>query len=80
MKYNIGDRVVPVRKTIWGKKLSQSVLWNQAKKIKQKFLYVTGINVEDFSGMVIPYRAHSFKDSESGDYFKESDLKPYVEK
>lgn len=82
MKYNIGDKVVPVGKTNSSgyRNLKNSYVWNMAKKIKQKFLYVTAVNLIIITGETVPYQLSHLKDSTTGDFFNESDLKPYVEK
>jgi len=77
-KFQIGDKVVPVSKSVNGP-LSASGQWEIANKEKnQPFLYVTIQNYSDlgYKGIIV---CHENKDSCSGDYFLESDLIPYIE-
>lgn len=69
-KFKVGDKVVPVSKSVWGK---SSLSMNEAKKLKQPFLYVTGFQ-EEYNAVICDSRQ-----SKTGDFFLESDLIHYVE-
>lgn len=80
MKYNIGDKVVPVDKTVDGwEKLENSASWGVAQDIGQDFLYVVNLNIKNpINGKIVPYSCGCCKKG-YGDLFNESDLIPYVE-
>lgn len=69
MKYKIGDRVVPINKTITTS-LDISNAWNKSKE--RGYMYVT--RVEDDK-----YICWYTYPNTGGDHFRESDLIPYVE-
>lgn len=69
-KFNIGDKVVPISKSVYGS-LDQSTNWKEAQKINQPFLYLNEICG---STLTCGYR------TSNGDYFLELDLIPYEEK
>lgn len=68
----VGDKVVPVSKSVWGN-LESSTSWKIAKHLNQPFLFVTGF--EDSPNAIIC----DYVLEDSGDYFLESDLIHYVE-
>lgn len=70
----IGMKVVPIRKSVGlgGRSLKCSVVWEQAKEIGQKFLYVIGERQ-----MVRGFSLGLKKDSSSGDWFKPRDFRLY---
>ena len=73
-KYAIGNKVVPISKTVDGYSgLHTSAMWTRAKEANQPFLYITSINPKygDYSAGVTMI---------SGDYFMEDDFVPYNEK
>lgn len=70
MKYQNGDKVVPFQKTTWGV-LDESAVWNEAKRLNQPYVYVVGYDDEEEAYML------NIDHEESGDFFKEEDLKPY---
>lgn len=71
MKFKIGDKVVPIKKSMVGD-LIDSVVWNQAREKNQPFLYITTLN----NGW---YTCSLENVSGDGDYFKENDLMPFIE-
>lgn len=82
MKYNPGDKVVPISKSIWGSSiedtpkanLAHSCIWNDSKKIG--YLEVIYYNKdENYYSCGIPGDL-----SKMGDFFLEQDLIPYVAK
>lgn len=74
--YKIGDKVVPHSKSI-GNELENSVHWKQAIKDNQPYLFVVGVNKEsDGIELVLASKKCNF----GGDYFKFSDVTPYIEK
>ena len=77
MKYKVGDKVVPINKTAgeWGN-LKYSI-WMGSDK-KQGFLYITKIVCGTTSRGYADYIC-DVTESNSGDFFMESDLIPYVE-
>lgn len=70
-KFKIGDKVIPLTKTIWCE-LDDSQCWKRAKGKNQGFLYVIGFESD---GTLIC----GDNKSSSGDFFKESDLVLYTE-
>lgn len=74
MKYKVGDKVVPISKSVW-RSLKDSAVWNKAKS--QGYMYVTEIGVNSVEG-TINYVCNDLNSKEeAGDYFIESDLIPY---
>lgn len=71
-KFKVGDKVIPISKTIMGD-LDDSVVWRKAQAQGQGFIYVAKVAVEASRYVC------SEKEDETGDYFSESDLIPYVE-
>ncbi len=70
-KFNIGDKVVPIKKSTWGV-LENSNEWRGAQESNQKFLYINRIHSNgDISC--------SRKKNMGGDFFLESDLVLYSE-
>ena len=76
-KFKVGDKVVPVDKTVWGD-LSQSGSWKKAQAKNQPFLFVNVVGYVRQGGEIVPYLCSDII-KQSGDYFNESDLIPYVE-
>ena len=73
-KFNIGDKVVPLSKSLWGT-LEESSVWSRAKEKNQDFIYVTGYEAdEDYLICNENMLTHP-----TGDFFKEHDLIPYTE-
>lgn len=70
-KFNIGDKVVPVSKTVWGC-LDSSVEWHKAKEVNQPYLYVNKVEGDT----ILCY--HKDVEYSTGDYFAEKDLVLYV--
>jgi len=70
-KFKVGDPVVPVSKSV-GSGFENSGTWNRAKERNQPFLFVV-----DFLGNAIVCDVNI--NSESGDFFLESDLIPFEE-
>lgn len=80
-KFNVGDKVVPISKTVdWNtlnrttNHLDKSSAWNEALENEQKYLYVN--NIDKFRNIF----TCSNEPDGSGDYFHESDLTPYKTK
>ncbi len=71
MKFKIGDKVVPLKKSHWNTNLDTSIAWKQAKANNQSYLYITVIKKNNL------YLLDSNYPSIGGDYFKESDFIPY---
>lgn len=75
-KFKIGDRVVPVSKSVYGS-LENSCVWTQAQEKDQPFIYVTGYegasNNKDVIMCDVDYN------SGTGDFFLENDLVKYEE-
>lgn len=69
-RFKVGDKVVPVSKSVCGP-LSASMSWKRARDKGQPFIYVTMVG----SNIV----CHEKPTLNNGDYFLESDLRPYVE-
>ena len=69
----IGMKVVPFQKTAFDQYLHNSVVWNRAKRMKQKFLYVTMFDREEGFWVLAPSM------DSSGDYFNAEDFKLYAE-
>jgi hypothetical protein len=69
--YNVGNRVVPISKSVLGP-LEHSMVWVAAKDKGQPYLYITRID----SGY---YVADSVEGSCTGDHFLTRDLIPYTE-
>lgn len=75
MKYNIGQKVVPVSKTVDGwSSLNESSAWIYAKQKGQPYLYVV-----DYDVAVGAYVLSDSIEDDSGEYFNESDIKPFIE-
>lgn len=72
-KFKVGDKVVPMKKSVWGD-LSESSAWSQAQSVNQPFLYVTKIGGSESPDHIV---CDSYM-SDSGDYFLEEDLEFYV--
>ncbi len=70
-KFKIGDKVVPVSKSIMGP-LKYSIAWRRAIKKKQPFLFVMKIEEDTFICNEDSTRV-------TGDFFLESDLLPFEE-
>ena len=66
-----GMQVVPHRKTIWGP-LSESVVWEVARARHQPYLYIIHFDTQTESWVL----DHD-KDSDTGDFFNESDFTIY---
>lgn len=75
-KFKIGDKVVPISKTMDGRipGLENSACWKKALGMNQPFIYVKRTPVEDG----IPEYVCSHNDVEGGDYFHERDLVEYT--
>lgn len=80
-KFNVGDKVVPISKTVdWNTlnrvkdHLNESGTWNRALSNEQTYLYVNSI--DRFNNLYIC----SNEQGGGGDYFHESDLTPYKTK
>lgn len=73
MKFEAGQKVVPLRKSIMGD-LDSSLHWRRSQAQSQGFLYVSYFRGD---GTVV---CASEKEYDSGDYFHESDLVPYKER
>jgi hypothetical protein len=70
--FKVGDKVVPISKSVLGS-LDSSIAWRVANKKGQKYLFVIRIAND---GDIICW----YEDSAAGgDYFRPSDLIPYVE-
>ena len=70
-KFKVGDKVVPRSKSIIGP-LEYSIVWQRAIKKKQPFLFVVKID-----GQLC--FCHEKYPSAFGDFFLESDLRPFEE-
>jgi len=77
-KFKTGDKVVPVKKSVCGP-LDSSNKWREAQEIKQPFIYVINPSFYDEYAEKTVVICHGNKNANSGDYFLESDLVPYVE-
>lgn len=76
MKYQIGDKVVPISKTAKG---WESEDFQQSMKAKaQGYLYVVGVNVEDCRDNIMDYSCDCISTS-GGNFYNEEDLVPYEE-
>ncbi|MBD8028184.1 hypothetical protein H9636_16165 [Ureibacillus sp. Re31] len=76
MKFQVGDKVVPINKTVIGYgSLDRSNNWRKAKEKGQGFLFVSKFD-EEVNAYVCSYK----KNDEYGDYFNEIDLKNYKDK
>ncbi|MFJ7950748.1 hypothetical protein ACIQZG_04370 [Lysinibacillus sp. NPDC096418] len=71
-KFNVGDKVLPISK--YGKKEFHSVVWKRAKENKQDFIFVSG-----FRGDII-ICSNEKTARETGDFFREIDLRLYKTK
>ncbi|WP_054697975.1 hypothetical protein [Syntrophomonas palmitatica] len=73
-KYQIGDKVIPVSKSVPGWEIENY-------SCKHKYLFVNGIEKEKSCecGKTVYKCWHDKDDIAMGDYFLESDLRPYVE-
>lgn len=77
-KYQVGDKVVPIIKSIWGG-LHESNAWRRAKDKQQGYLFVREINPMTSSGPADYLCDDTIPTKHGGDFFLESDLIPYVE-
>lgn len=77
-KFNVGDRVVPKKKSC-GLSLDNSVEWNSGGRL-QGFLYVTGYYKSDVEDEEILILAQRKNDYDNGDFYYQSDIKPYKRK
>lgn len=75
-KFNIGDKVVPVSKTVWGT-LEESNVWKRAKEKNQNFIYINSLNGDGEHGVLTCNE--EITEYDSGDFFRESDLVLYTE-
>lgn len=73
-RFKVGDKVVPVSKSVCGSSLEHSVVWKYAKQMGQSYLFLNKIegythicDIEVNNGEI------------RGDFFLESDLIPYEE-
>ena len=73
-KFNVGDKVVPLSKSVWGC-LEESGIWRKAREKEQGFLYITGYENE-LDCFVCNVENNGYS---SGDFFKAFDLVPYTE-
>lgn len=67
-KFKVGDKVVPISKSVWGS-LDDSVEWHVANEKNQPYLYINSI---DADGRFVC--SHEALQEYSGDFFIESDL------
>jgi hypothetical protein len=74
MKYKVGDRVVPLKKSI-GCKTDEN--WISAKRNKQPFLYVNAVNFTTNNRYNIPYYDCDNDSMGYGNHYAESDLIPF---
>ena len=70
-KYKVGDKVVPISKSVWGG-LGESEVFSTAEKLGLPYLFITGYDAEEGA------YACDYERSDGGDFFAESDLIPYV--
>jgi predicted nucleic acid-binding Zn-ribbon protein len=70
-KFQVGQKVVPVSKSVWGQ-LNESTVWKEAQG--QGFMFINGFDHEENA-----YVCGSENSELDGDFFLESDLIPYVE-
>ena len=70
-KFKVGDKVVPIEKSVWGG-LGESEVFSTAIKLGLPYLFVTGYDAEEGAYVC------DYEQSDSGDFFTESDLVPYV--
>lgn len=76
MKFQVGDKVVPINKTVIGYgSLNKSNNWRKAKEKGQGFLFVSKFDEE-----VNAYVCSHENGAKYGDYFNETDLKNYKDK
>jgi len=68
----IGNKYVPISKSIFGP-LNSSSIWEKAQKLNQPYLYYVGKNENDLCF------SHVKNDALSSDFFLESDVIPYEE-
>lgn len=71
---NIGDKVVPINKTV-GCSLAESAVWKAAQKKEQGFLYVIGFKDD---GRIILDETRNTPVGCGGDFFQPFDVIPYV--
>jgi hypothetical protein len=71
MKFHVGQKVVPVSKSVWGQ-LEESNVWKEAQG--QGFMFINGFEHEENA-----YICGSDHEEDCGDFFLESDLAPYIE-
>ena len=77
-KFNVGDRVVPKKKSC-GLSLDLSTEWNIGGK-HQGFLYVTGYYKDKLEDEYIVLLSNTKNNYDNGDFYYESDIKPYKRK
>lgn len=73
MKFQVGDKVVPVAKTVKGYEGLESSIWS-GKGEDQGFLYIVG-----YDGDYKCYICNNVFSENDGDFFNECDLVPYVQ-
>lgn len=78
LRFEIGDKVVPVSKSI-GRELEDSFCWRNAQNNDQPFLYVVRKDFLSSDGDQIDYSCNHKATTNFGDRFMESDLIPYEE-
>lgn len=76
-RYKVGDKVVVLSKTI-GDIIEESVNIKNAKEYGQSFLYVAETDVVAYGeSNILTLSSEPY--GRGGDYFRESDVNPYVE-
>jgi len=70
----IGMKVVPFQKTAWGE-LEDSILWSDALRRKQGYLFVILFDEEE----KVYVLSLDIEDTEAGDFFNPEDFDPYEE-
>lgn len=79
-RFSVGDKVVPVSKTVPGfeRDIELDIYWRKSKE--RGYLFVVGIeeSLTKSAGKTV-YMCNYPKDAIIGNYFLESDLRPYVE-
>jgi hypothetical protein len=74
MKYKVGDRVVPLKKSI-GCRTDEN--WKHAKEKKQPFLYVNNVFTTKNNRYNAPYYECDNVHTHYGNHYAESDLIPF---